>query len=63
MSNQGSEVVWVIVLVESGIPTFVEAYRDEETARRREEFLRKDINLDYDETGVFEVEIAVQSPN
>ena len=63
MSPEKSEVVWVVVLVQSGIPVVAEVYRDEETARKREEFLREDIRPDYDETGVFEVEIGVQSPD
>jgi hypothetical protein len=56
-----SKAIWVVVLVQSGIPTLVEAYEDEETAKNREEVLREDIRPDYDETGVFEVEIGVPS--
>lgn len=50
-------MIWVVVLVESGIAVLAEAYRNEATAQRREEILRQDINPDYDEVGLFEVEI------
>ena len=56
-----SPTIWVVVLVESGIPTLVEAYLTESEAAIREQFLRSTINFDYDETGVFEVEIGVES--
>lgn len=58
-----SKVIWVVVLVESGVPTLVEAYRNEDTARARKEILREDINPDYDEADVFEVEITEQLPD
>lgn len=61
MSHNESQVIWAVVLVESGIPTLVEAYGDEETARTRADTLREDINLDYDEVGVFEVETGTPS--
>jgi hypothetical protein len=32
MGAKKSEWVWVVVLVERGIPVLVEVYRDEETA-------------------------------
>ena len=57
-SQQKDKVIWVVVLVESGVPTLAEAYFDEETAKIREQTLRKDIRLDYDEVGLFEVEIG-----
>ena len=50
-----SQTIWVVVLVESGVPTLVEAYLTEEDAAIREQFLRDAMRLDYDETGVFEV--------
>ncbi len=61
MTFKEAKVIWAVVLVESGIPTLVEAYRDEETARTRANTLREDINPDYDEVGVFEVEIGTSS--
>lgn len=56
-----SQTIWVVVLVESGIPTLVEAYPTEDDATIREQFLRDAINFDYDETGVFEVKIGMES--
>ncbi len=57
MSSQQNRVIWVVVLVESGIPVLVEAYSDEKKADVREQFLRKDINPDYDEVGLFKIKI------
>lgn len=53
-----AETVFVVVWVISGIPDTVEAYRDIETAWAREAEFRKDIRPDYDEVGIFEVEIG-----
>ncbi|MBI3536543.1 MAG: hypothetical protein HY070_03115 [Chloroflexi bacterium] len=53
-----SETIFVVVLVISGIPDTVEAFRDIKTAWAREAELRKDIRPDYDEVGVFEIEIG-----
>lgn len=63
MPRKQPEAIWVVVLVKSGIPTMVEAYRDKKTARARETSLRKDINPDNDEVSLFEVKIGAQSPD
>ncbi len=55
------EIVWVVVVVKGGFPTFVEAYRERKTARRRERYFRKDIREDYDEVEVFEVAIGSET--
>jgi len=67
-SNQGYEkmsknspTIWVVVLVQSGIPALVEAYLTESEAAIREKSLRNAMRLDYDEAGVFEVDIGVES--
>ena len=67
-SNQGYEkmsknspTIWVVVLVQSGIPALVEAYLTESEAAIREQSLRNAMRLDYDEAGVFEVDIGVES--
>ena len=48
--------MWVLVLVESGIPVLVEAYHDLNIAEERERFFRKSLREGYDEVAVFEVE-------
>ncbi len=58
---QRPEIVWAVVIVESGIPVTVEAYYDMKTAKRRERFFRKGLREDYDEVGVFQVEIGSPS--
>ena len=50
-SNE-SETVWVVVVVESGIPVLVEAHRNIKTAKRRERLFRRSMREDYDEVGV-----------
>lgn len=53
-----SQTIWVVVLVESGIPTLVEAHLTKEGAVIREQFFRKTMKSDYDATGIFEIEIG-----
>ena len=45
-------------MVESGIPVLVEAHHNEKTAKRREQYFRKNAREDYDEVAVFEVAIG-----
>jgi hypothetical protein len=61
-AHKKSRVMWVVVLVESGIPTLVEAYRTWKTASKREQILSTNINLDYDSVGVFEVKFKAHTP-
>lgn len=46
---------WAVVKVESGIPVTVEVYLKWEDAKKREKYYRENMNLDNDETGVFEL--------
>lgn len=61
MPRKSPDMIYVVVWVHSGVPYAVEAYRDKKTAKARELFFKKDSNPDYDEVGVFQVEIGVQS--
>ena len=47
----------VVVKVESGIPVTAEIYRNVSDAIDRENTLRKHMNYDNDETGIFNVKI------
>ena len=58
MPQKKTQTMWVVVLVESGIPVAVEAYRDQRTAQKRERLLRNDMREEYDAVGMFEVEVA-----
>lgn len=49
-------LIWVVVKVESGIPTLVKAYQDRQSAVIREHLLRNSIHPENDETGIFEVQ-------
>lgn len=55
------EMVWVVVVVESGVPITVEAYHDLKTAQKREIFFREEMNENDDAVDVFEVEIGTQT--
>lgn len=53
-----TDVVWVVVEVQSGLPVVVEAYRNKKDAQIREEMLRSKINPNNDETDIFEVQVS-----
>ncbi len=55
MPDQRSDPLWIVVLVERGIPVSVEAFCDEEAALRREALLWTEANPEDDEVAVFEV--------
>jgi hypothetical protein len=56
-AQEQPERLWVVVKVEGGIPVMAEAYRGQQSAELREQFLREYMHPEYDETGVFEVQI------
>jgi len=58
MSTHEPGWLWVVVVVESGIPASAEAYRDEGSARRRERLLWKEIDPNDDAVGVFRVQVG-----
>jgi len=53
MTNESKSRFWVIVKVHSGIPVYAEIFKDEDKAWELERQLRKHINPEYDEVGVF----------
>ena len=55
MTNNINESLWIAVKVERGFPAVVKCFRGEKFALKQERKWRREINLDYDETGVFEV--------
>jgi hypothetical protein len=57
MRDSTGERIWVAVRVERGFVSEIEAYRDEASARRREQSWRRQMNPDYDETGLCDVVI------
>lgn len=62
MLQEQPELLWVVVKVQSGIPVTVEAYRDRQSAEIREQFWRKYMHPENDETGIFEVQIGHSIP-
>jgi len=56
-SQKQDKRIWVVVKVESGIPVMVEAFRDRQLAEGQEQSWRRHMRPDYDEIGVFEVQI------
>lgn len=58
MAQKQSDLLWVVVKVESGIPVTVEVYRDKQLAEMRERSLRTCMRPDDDEIGLFELQIG-----
>lgn len=50
-----NNMAWILVEVRGGIPISVSAFSNEEQARTEETKLRETLNLENDETGVFEI--------
>lgn len=51
---------WILVEVQSGIPASVKAFQNETLAKREEVKLRASLNLENDETQVFQIEIPIE---
>ena len=49
---------WVAVKVERGFPEEIKAFFTEKTALKQERIWRKQINFDYDDTGVFKIKLS-----
>jgi len=58
MARRLTEDVWVAVKVERGLPVEARGYRSRASAKRQERRWRKRMNLDYDDTGVFDVHVV-----
>jgi len=52
-----NSAVWIVVEVRSGIPVSVKAFPSYESADEYSVSLRDDLNLDNDETGVFQINL------
>ena len=61
MSENKSKPIWVVVLVQSGVTTLVEAYTARTTATRRMRALKKDTSPNDDDIDLFEVEVNAVS--
>lgn len=57
MKRNEPKTFYALVKVESGVPVDVRLYKNEKSARRAEELSRRNLNLENDETGVFEVSL------
>ena len=53
--NQNS--IWILVEVRSGIPLKVKAFTEKELAIVEETKIREQLNLENDETGIFQIEL------
>mgnify|MGYP003487474979 CR=1 FL=1 len=49
--------VWIVVEVRSGIPVAVRAFSSYKSADEYSEALRESLNLDNDETGIFQIDL------
>ncbi len=57
MAKQGfNKTIWVSVLVQSGIPVEVKAFRESRPAQAQRKLWLKETRPEYDEAAVFEVD-------
>jgi len=57
MSKENNQQIWIAVRIERGFPVEAKGYKDRKLAEKQEKLWRKEINLDYDETGVLKIKI------
>lgn len=57
MAQKIHQKIWVAVRVWRGFPVEAKGYRNRESAEKQAQIWRKDINLDYDDTGVLEIKM------
>jgi len=58
MADNRSQCLWVVVLVQSGVPVSADAYRDRGSAKKRERLLWRDMDLNDDAVGVFQMKVG-----
>ncbi len=49
--------MWILVEVRSGVPAGVQVFKDVRSAQSCEKELRKSLNLENDETGIFPINL------
>ncbi len=62
MVKKETNTIWIAVKVERGFPAKVQVFHSERTALIQERLWRKKMNLDYDDTGVFEAIVGENDP-
>jgi len=58
MQRKKDKSIWAVVYVLRGMPAKIKLFGEAKPAYRHENYLRKRINLDYDETGIFIVDLS-----
>ncbi len=58
-----SDSVWILVEVRSGIPLSVKAFTNRNLAEIEETEIRENLNLENDETGIFQIEFPREETN
>lgn len=58
MAEEKDQQIWVAIRIERGFPVEAKGYNNRESAEEQEFLWRKNINLDYDETGVLELSVG-----
>ena len=61
MTKASNKRLWIVVKVEGGIPVQAEAYQDRIIARSRIREMRKEMNEERDETGLFLSKLGIPS--
>ena len=57
MSKDKKRKIWIAAQVWRGIPIEVKGFRKRKACEKQARLWREEMNLDYDETGVFEIKI------
>ena len=60
ITKTSTKIAWIVVEVHSGIPINVKAFQNQEIATEYLESLRKNLNLDNDEVGIFEIDFPFE---
>ena len=58
MASKKKRQLWIVVYIWRGIPDKVEIYRDQMKAEKREKLLRNRMDHQYDETGLYKINIG-----
>jgi hypothetical protein len=57
MTKPGTDSLWVVIEIQGGIPVDLKAFREKTSASKYEEERRAKLNLEEDETAIFQVSL------
>ena len=60
ITKTSTKIAWIVVEVHSGIPVDVKAFQNQEIAMEHLETLRKNLNFNNDEVGIFKIDFPCE---